>query len=202
MSRMISGIDIAKVEKLMGSDFCILLYELASQFVCVLCSPIDLHLSFNQHLEGLFHRQVRCVQRNWNPFPLPFVGIFGVLVRSKPNRGGVEVFCGNCSPLAIIAGGGVGERLKPAVLKTVRPERVSGVRIPPPPPCSFVFVLRVLVHRRGAACATPYRRPTSDAEICSSAILILGSESFVRRARPTGLSRSFAALSSLAWTDE
>ncbi len=30
--------------------------------------------------------------------------------------------------------GGVGERLKPAVLKTVRPERVSGVRIPPPPP--------------------------------------------------------------------
>ena len=30
-------------------------------------------------------------------------------------------------------GGGVGERLKPAVLKTVRPVRVSGVRIPPPP---------------------------------------------------------------------
>jgi hypothetical protein len=28
----------------------------------------------------------------------------------------------------------VGERLKPAVLKTVRLERVSGVRIPPPPP--------------------------------------------------------------------
>jgi hypothetical protein len=28
----------------------------------------------------------------------------------------------------------VGERLKPAVLKTVRPERVSGVQIPPPPP--------------------------------------------------------------------
>jgi hypothetical protein len=34
----------------------------------------------------------------------------------------------------IIGNGGVGERLKPAVLKTVRPERVSGVRIPPPPP--------------------------------------------------------------------
>src|SRR6266852_5933868 len=33
-----------------------------------------------------------------------------------------------------IMGGGVGERLKPAVLKTVRLERVSGVRIPPPPP--------------------------------------------------------------------
>src|SRR5580693_4923797 len=30
--------------------------------------------------------------------------------------------------------GGVGERLKPAVLKTVGPERVPGVRIPPPPP--------------------------------------------------------------------
>src|SRR5271168_2761669 len=34
----------------------------------------------------------------------------------------------------IIRGGGVGERLKPAVLKTVGPERVPGVRIPPPPP--------------------------------------------------------------------
>src|SRR6267378_4603264 len=33
-----------------------------------------------------------------------------------------------------IVGGGVGEWLKPAVVKTVRPERVSGVRIPPPPP--------------------------------------------------------------------
>jgi hypothetical protein len=36
-----------------------------------------------------------------------------------------------------IISGGVGERLKPAVLKTVRPERVSGVRIPPPPPVSL-----------------------------------------------------------------
>jgi Phage integrase family len=35
---------------------------------------------------------------------------------------------------ARIKNGGVGERLKPAVLKTVRLERVSGVRIPPPPP--------------------------------------------------------------------
>jgi hypothetical protein len=34
----------------------------------------------------------------------------------------------------ILRNGGVGERLKPAVLKTVRPERVSGVQIPPPPP--------------------------------------------------------------------
>ena len=33
-----------------------------------------------------------------------------------------------------IRSGGVGERLKPAVLKTVRLERASGVRIPPPPP--------------------------------------------------------------------
>jgi hypothetical protein len=31
----------------------------------------------------------------------------------------------------------VGEWLKPAVLKTVRPERVSWVRIPPPPPASL-----------------------------------------------------------------
>src|SRR5262249_50408690 len=35
---------------------------------------------------------------------------------------------------AIIESGGVGERLKPAVLKTVRLGRVSGGRIPPPPP--------------------------------------------------------------------
>src|SRR6266478_9930651 len=41
-----------------------------------------------------------------------------------------------------IMGGGVGERLKPAVLKTVRPERVSGVRISPPPP----FVMRLSVN--------------------------------------------------------
>jgi hypothetical protein len=34
----------------------------------------------------------------------------------------------------IIAIGGVAERLKAAVLKTVRLERASGVRIPPPPP--------------------------------------------------------------------
>ena len=31
----------------------------------------------------------------------------------------------------------MGEWLKPAVLKTVGPERVPGVRIPPPPPCDF-----------------------------------------------------------------
>ena len=40
--------------------------------------------------------------------------------------------------------GGVGKRLTPAVLKTVRPERVSWVRIPPPPPF-FVFCFH-LVH--------------------------------------------------------
>jgi hypothetical protein len=50
------------------------------------------------------------------------------------------------SSQVIIRNGGVGEWLKPAVLKTVRPERVSGVRIPPPPPRShalspFQFVL-------------------------------------------------------------
>jgi hypothetical protein len=36
--------------------------------------------------------------------------------------------------------GGVGERLKPAVLKTVGPERVPGVRIPPPPPSGARFL--------------------------------------------------------------
>jgi hypothetical protein len=33
--------------------------------------------------------------------------------------------------------GGMCERLKQAVLKTAIPERVSGVRIPLPPPLSF-----------------------------------------------------------------
>src|SRR5579862_6145639 len=36
--------------------------------------------------------------------------------------------------------GGVAERLKAAVLKTVGPERVSWVRIPPPPPYSLGFL--------------------------------------------------------------
>ena len=37
--------------------------------------------------------------------------------------------------------GGVGKRLTPAVLKTVRPERVSWVRIPPPPPAILGFTV-------------------------------------------------------------
>ena len=41
--------------------------------------------------------------------------------------------------LVELKAGGVGERLKPAVLKTVRPERVSWVRIPPPPPRSVLL---------------------------------------------------------------
>src|SRR3979411_2550684 len=41
---------------------------------------------------------------------------------------------------AKIKNGGVGEGLNPAVLKTVRPERVSGVRIPPPPPYSHQII--------------------------------------------------------------
>jgi hypothetical protein len=48
----------------------------------------------------------------------------------------------------IIGNGGVGERLKPAVLKTVRPERVSGVRIPPPPPS-----LKTPASRRATNCS-------------------------------------------------
>ncbi len=33
-----------------------------------------------------------------------------------------------------LVAGGMGERFNPAVLKTVEPERVPGVRIPLPPP--------------------------------------------------------------------
>src|SRR6202142_1398401 len=42
-------------------------------------------------------------------------------------------------PVKLKDAGGVGKRLTPAVLKTVRPERVSWVRIPPPPPASLRF---------------------------------------------------------------
>jgi hypothetical protein len=59
----------------------------------------------------------------------------------------------------IIGNGGVGERLKPAVLKTVRPERVSGVRIPPPPPVS----LRVSLSGEDFA-----RKPEFGGQICET----------------------------------
>ena len=52
--------------------------------------------------------------------------------QSSPNCHQMRPLRACCN--AIIRNGGVGERLKPAVLKTVRLERVSGVRIPPPPP--------------------------------------------------------------------
>src|SRR6266404_1297265 len=43
-----------------------------------------------------------------------------------------------------LGSGGVGEWLNAAVLKTVRLERVSGVRIPPPPPALLVTSPRLL----------------------------------------------------------
>jgi hypothetical protein len=61
-----------------------------------------------------------------------------------------------------IISGGVGERLKPAVLKTVRPERVSGVRIPPPPPDSTFLSLWSDLARKvkfgGQICGTDWTR--------------------------------------------
>ena len=48
--------------------------------------------------------------------------------------------------------GGVAERLKATVLKTVRLERVSGVRIPPPPICTVdtgFFVRRTALEKSG-----------------------------------------------------
>ncbi len=58
----------------------------------------------------------------------------------------------------IIKGGGVGERLKPAVLKTVRPERVSGVQIPPPPPLNqrLALVERIAFSDPASDCAARY----------------------------------------------
>src|SRR3984893_11103435 len=61
------------------------------------------------------------------------------------SRAQLAQFLSNCFRSLIsqrrIESGGVGERLKPAVLKTVRPERVSGVRIPPPPPSHKLLAL-------------------------------------------------------------
>ena len=49
-----------------------------------------------------------------------------------------------CGHLRVtIEAGGVAERLKAAVLKTVRLERVSGVRIPPPPPSNLSCSIRL-----------------------------------------------------------
>ena len=55
--------------------------------------------------------------------------------------------------------GGVAERLKAAVLKTVRPERVSWVRIPPPPPkfsrfFQLVNLGRIVFHRDATSSGT------------------------------------------------
>jgi hypothetical protein len=55
----------------------------------------------------------------------------------------------------IIKSGGVGERLKPAVLKTVGLERASGVRIPPPPPWLMNVQRTWLLRRLG-------RRPSPE----------------------------------------
>ena len=54
--------------------------------------------------------------------------------------------------------GGVGEWLKPAVLKTVRLERVSGVRIPPPPPDeSYVEVTEIFLSLKDAGAGSNSR---------------------------------------------
>src|SRR6266478_3855412 len=66
-----------------------------------------------------------------------------------------------------IMSGGVGERLKPAVLKTVRLERVSGVRIPPPPPAISSFDSRV------RAVAVGVRLSLSQAEVIACPHLCL-----------------------------
>jgi hypothetical protein len=59
----------------------------------------------------------------------------------------------------ILKNGGVGERLKPAVLKTVRPERASGVRIPPPPPLSNFGVREIAPLVKPGDCPALYHGP-------------------------------------------
>ena len=46
----------------------------------------------------------------------------------------------------------MGEWLKPAVLKTVWPERVTGVRIPPPPPENCVEVTEIFLSLKNGEC--------------------------------------------------
>ena len=45
--------------------------------------------------------------------------------------------------------GGVSEWLKETVLKTVEPVRAPGVRIPPPPYCSFQIIWLITESRSG-----------------------------------------------------
>src|ERR1039457_2683891 len=52
-----------------------------------------------------------------------------------------EVGCAGACKLNCVLHGGVAERLNATVLKTVRPERVSWVRIPPPPPITLGIFL-------------------------------------------------------------
>ena len=84
-----------------------------------------------------------------NPAPAQQHGCYNGLLRKatarrQPRGGGTaaaqnEVKCATalCNRFAENTNGGVAEWLKAAVLKTVRPERVSWVRIPPPPPFSL-----------------------------------------------------------------
>src|ERR1700680_2100089 len=75
----------------------------------------------------------------------------------------------------IIGNGGVGERLKPAVLKTVRLERVSGVRIPPPPPLNQVVNHHFQSFRRPKSLSRFIRMQELPAQQSAKP---LGSESF------------------------
>ena len=79
----------------------------------------------------------------------------------------------------IIKSGGVGERLKPAVLKTVGLERASGVRIPPPPPEKFLPPLRInpFASRKNAISEFSYQhRSAQDARVLYSLDSLQASE--------------------------
>ena len=79
------------------------------------------------------------------------------------SRGAVLLRCWNFpgSPVKLGTTGGVGERFNPAVLKTVGPERVPGVRIPPPPPLSRQVSFSVLENAEN----TVFPRKISDVAV-------------------------------------
>src|SRR5450631_708665 len=58
------------------------------------------------------------------------------IVSSVLHRKGLSSVQKKAHTLGLVRSGGVAERLNATVLKTVRPERVSWVQIPPPPPLS------------------------------------------------------------------
>jgi hypothetical protein len=69
----------------------------------------------------------------------PILEISALQLAPKCNESRMQQIGRELRECVRIRSGGVAERFNAAVLKTVRLERVSGVRIPPPPPDSLLY---------------------------------------------------------------